>query len=104
MKPAQPEKSNIVRLLRRNRARIIRLAARYGASDVRIFGSVARGDPGRANDLDLLVRMEPGRGLLDLVGLWQDLEEFLGVKVDLITDGGVSPHLRDRIYGEAISL
>jgi predicted nucleotidyltransferase len=87
--------------LRRRRGEILRLAAKYGASNVRLFGSVARGQAHARSDVDLLVRMERGRGLLDLVGLWQDLEELLGVKVDLLTDGGVNRHLRKRIYEEA---
>ena len=52
--------------------------------------------------MDFLVDREEGRNLLDLVGFWQDLEELLGCRVDVITDGGVSPHLRDRIYKEVI--
>jgi len=48
--------------------------------------------------------MEPGRSLLDLVALWQDLEDLLGTSVDVLSDGGVSPHLRERIYAEAILL
>jgi predicted nucleotidyltransferase len=48
--------------------------------------------------------MEPGRSLLDLVGLWQDLEDLLGTHVDVLSDGGVSPHLRERIYAEAVPL
>lgn len=71
---------------------------------MRVFGSAARGDADTASDVDLLVEMEPGRSLLDLVGLWQDLEDLLGRHVDVLSDGGVSPHLRDRIYAEAVPL
>jgi hypothetical protein len=69
-----------------------------------VFGSVARGDAQADSDIDLLVEMEPGRSLLDLVGLWQDLEDLLGTHVDVLSEGGVSPHLRDRIYADAIAL
>ena len=69
-----------------------------------VFGSAARGDARPGSDLDLLVDMEEGRSLLDLVGFWQDLEGLLGYRVDVITDGGVSPYLRDQIYAEAIPL
>jgi uncharacterized protein len=55
-------------------------------------------------DVDLLVEMQPGRNLLDLVGLEQDLEDLLGTDVDVLSDGGVSPHLRERIYAEAVPL
>ncbi len=54
--------------------------------------------------MDILVDMEEGRSLLDLVGLWQDLEELLKCRVDVLTDGGISPYLKDRIYAEAIPL
>ncbi len=71
---------------------------------MRVFGSAARGDTDQTSDVDLLVEMEPGRSLLDLVALWQDLEDLLGTRVDLLSDGGVSPHLRERIYAEAVPL
>ena len=90
--------------LRARREEILRTATKHGARNVRLFGSAARGDAGPASDLDFLVEMEEGRSLLDLVGLWQDLEALLGCKVDVLTDGGISPYLRDRIYAEATSL
>lgn len=90
--------------LQARRADVLALAARRGARNVRVFGSIARGDAGPTSDVDLLVDVEPGRSLLDVVGLWQDLEALLGCKVDLVTDGGLSPHLRDRILVEARSL
>ena len=71
---------------------------------MRVFGPTARGDAGTTSDVDLLVEMEPGRSLLDLVGLWQDLEELLGTRVDVLSDGGVSPYLRERIDAEAVPL
>ena len=91
-------------LVRVKRNEILRLASKYGARNIRIFGSLARGEAGPDSDLDLLVTMEEGRTLLDLVGLWQDLEEMLGRKVDVISDGGLSPHLRERILAEAVAL
>ena len=91
-------------LLEQRRNEILTLAARHGARDIRVFGSVARGESGPASDVDFLVDMEEGRNLLDLVGFWQDLEELLGCRVDVITDGGISPYLRERIYTEAIPL
>lgn len=90
--------------LLRQRAAILALASRYGARNVRVFGSVARGTAGPDSDVDLLVDVEPGRTLLDVIGLWQDLQSLLGRKVDLLTDGGISPYLRDRIYAEARAL
>jgi predicted nucleotidyltransferase len=91
-------------LLESRRNEILDLAATYGAKNIRVFGSVARGEGGPGSDVDLLVDMEKGRNLLDLVGFWQDLEELLGCRVDVITDGGISPYLRERIYAEALPL
>ena len=94
----------IKELLESRRNEILDLAGRYGAKNIRVFGSAARGEGGPGSDVDLLVDMEKGRNLLDLVGFWQDLEELLGCRVDVITDGGISPYLRERIYAEAIPL
>ena len=91
-------------LLKAKRNDILRIAASHGARNVRVFGSVARGEADDTSDLDFLVDMEEGRSLLDFTGLWLDLQELLGRKVDVISDGGISPHLRDRIYAEAVSL
>jgi len=83
------------------RAAVLRLAAQHGARDVRVFGSVARGDAGPGSDLDLLVDFEPGRSLLDQVALTQDLEQLLGTHVDVVTEDGLYWLLRRRIMGEA---
>lgn len=90
--------------LNKHRAAILRVAAEHGARNVRVFGSVARGTGSGASDLDLLVAMEPGRSLLDLVALNQDLEGVLGRPVDVVTEGGLSPYLGDAILAEAIAL
>jgi uncharacterized protein len=71
---------------------------------VRVFGSVARGEAGSESDVDLLVDVDPGRSLLDLVAFWQELEELLGHRADVITDGGISPYLKERIHAEAVPL
>jgi hypothetical protein len=80
------------------------LAVRHGVVRVAVFGSVARGEATAASDLDLLVDMAPGRSLLDLIAFEQDLSEALGQRVDVVTEQGVSPYLRDAICAEAISL
>lgn len=100
---AEPTRIDLERL-RVRRKEILVYAASHGARNVRVFGSTARGEAGVTSDVDLLVEMEPGRSLLDLVGLWQDLEDLLGTHVDVLSDGGVSPHLRERIYAEAVPL
>lgn len=91
----------IERLLAEEREEILRLAASRGARNVRVFGSVARGEAKENSDIDLLVDVEAGRSLLDIVGLWLDLEILLGRKVDLLTEGGVNRHLRETILTEA---
>lgn len=91
-------------LLKAKREEILAIAAKHGARNIRIFGSVVRKEAGPTSDVDFLVEMEKGRSLLDLVGLWQDLEDLLGCKVDVLTDGGLSPYLRERIYAEAVPI
>ncbi|HLG20741.1 MAG TPA: nucleotidyltransferase family protein [Bdellovibrionota bacterium] len=83
------------------RGKILELAERHGATNVRIFGSFARGEARPDSDVDILVSMKPGRSYFDFVALWQDLEELLGRKVDVVSDRGISPYLRDRILSEA---
>jgi hypothetical protein len=90
--------------LRARRSEILSLAAHYGARNVRVFGSVARGDDRADSDIDLLVDVEPGRSLLDVIGFEQDLSELLGRRVEVLTDGGLSPYLQQQILAEAASL
>ena len=91
-------------LLALRRESILHLADLHGARNVRVFGSVARGDATKESDVDFLVEMDEGRSLLDLVGLWQDLQDLLGRKVDVISEGGISPYLRAKILAEAVPL
>ena len=88
-------------LLKSRREEILRIAARHGASNVRVFGSVARGEAGENSDIDLLVDLEKGRSLLDRVGLMVELEDLLGRKVDVVTEQGLYWLLRRRILKEA---
>ena len=87
---------------RRNEIR--KIASRHGARDIRVFGSRARGEATESSDLDLLVEMEPGRSLLDLIAMEQELEESLGFHVDVLTPGSISPYIRETIDREAIPL
>jgi len=80
---------------------IRRIARNHGAVRLRVFGSRASGAVTESSDLDLLADFEPGRDLLDLIGLKQDLEALLGCRVDVVTEAGLSPYLRDRILSEA---
>ena len=87
-----------------HRRAILDLAVRHGARNVRVFGSMARGEAGPKSDVDLLVDIEPGRSLLDVIALEQDLEALLGRSVEVLTDGGLSPYLRQRILAAAAAL
>lgn len=91
-------------LLAPRRSAILALAARHGAENVRVFGSVARGDAGPQSDVDFLVRMSNGRSLFDLVGFKQDVAELLERNVDVLTEGGISPYLKDDVLRAAIPL
>lgn len=95
---------SICELLQEKREEILRIAAQHGASNVRIFGSVARGEAKPDSDVDFLVELESSRSLLDHVALVQDLEDLLGRKVDVATDKGLRERFRDRIFKEALPL
>jgi predicted nucleotidyltransferase len=84
-------------LLCEKREEILPLAAKYGAHNVRVFGSVARGEADEHSDIDFLVTMEPGRSLLDLGGLQYELESLLGCHVDVVTERGLRARMRDRV-------
>lgn len=86
------------------RDEILRIAAKYGAHDVRIFGSVARLEDREDSDVDLLVEFEQGRSLLDHAGLVLELEELLGRTVEIGTPKGLRPRFRERILKEAVPL
>ena len=90
--------------LRSRREAILEIACRYGAHDVRVFGSVARGDTTEESDLDILVRFEPERSLMDHGMLIEDLQELLHVKVDVVNEGGMRDRFRARVLREAVPL
>lgn len=86
------------------RSDILDVAARHGAHNVRVFGSVARGEAGELSDVDFLVSLEKGRSLLDLSGLLLDLQELLGCEVDVVPDDSLHWYIRDRVLREAMPL
>ncbi len=92
---------DLIRRLQENRAEILRLAAERGAYNVRLFGSVVRGDAGPESDVDFLVNMEPNRSLFDLGGLLMDLRDLLGYEVDVVTEAGLRSCIRQRVLDEA---
>lgn len=94
----------VVELLRTRRDEILRIAAKHGARNVRVFGSAVRGEAGEHSDVDFLVDLEPGRSLLDHAGLILDLQELLGREVDVLTENSIYWLLRRRILKEARAL
>ena len=94
----------IEELLRERREEILQIAARHGAHNIRIFGSVVRGEARPDSDVDFLVDMEPGRSLFDMGGLLMDLRDALGCKVDVVTERGLKRRIRERIIKEASPL
>ncbi len=91
-------------LLRQKREVILQLAARHGARNVRVFGSVARGEAGPSSDFDFLVERGPVTTAWFPAGLVLDLEEILGRRVEVVTEKGLNPHLRSRVLQEALPL
>mgnify|MGYP001565135356 CR=1 FL=1 len=90
--------------LREKREEILTLASRHGARNLRVFGSVARGDAGSDSDIDLLVEFEPGHGLLAHAALIRELEQLLGCKVDVASQNGLKARIRSRVLEEAVPL
>ena len=90
--------------LKAKREDILRVASQRGAYNVRIFGSVARGEAGPQSDVDVLVDLQPGRSLFDLGGLLMDLQDLLACKVDVVTEGGLHWYIRDQVLKEAVPL
>ena len=90
--------------LRERRDEIIAVARARGASHVRVFGSVARGDATEASDVDFLVDLEPGRSLMDLGGLLMDLQDLLQRNVDVVTERGLRPRVAQRVLADAVEL
>jgi uncharacterized protein len=91
-------------LLKSKRQEILAIAVQHGARNVRVFGSVARGEAGPESDLDILVEMEPGKSLLDHIALMQDLEDLLQRKVDVVSERALHWYIRDQVLAEATPL
>ncbi len=92
---------NVCDLVQKKRTEILAIAAHHGASNVRVFGSVAQ-ETSAENNLDFLVELEPNRSLLDRIGLMQDLEDLLGRKVHVVTERGLKEPFRDCILQAAM--
>ena len=94
----------IPEIIGNHKDQILALAAKYGASNVRVFGSFARGTADESSDVDFLVNLAPGRSLFDLGGLLYELQKLLGRNVDVITPAGLRPRIRDRVLKEAVPI
>jgi predicted nucleotidyltransferase len=90
--------------LKARREAILAIAGRHGADNVRVFGSVVRGEADAASDVDFLVELEPGRSLFDLGGFLMDLQEYLHCKVDVMTPAMLKLRVRERVLREAMPL
>jgi uncharacterized protein len=95
---------DIYQNLQSKREDILKIATKYGAFNVRIFGSVARREADAESDVDFLVDLEPERSLFDLGGLLMELREILGCNVDIVTENGLRQRIRERVLSEAILL
>ena len=94
----------LLETLQSQKAQILEIADKYGASNIRVFGSVARGEANGDSDIDLLVDLEPGRSLLDHIGLIQDLADLLGRSVDVATPSALHERIKDRVMQDAVPL
>ncbi|NJN20676.1 MAG: nucleotidyltransferase family protein [Leptolyngbya sp. RL_3_1] len=101
---SQPNLNPLLEQLRAKRSDIMSIATEHGASNIRVFGSVARGEANEQSDIDLLVDLEPGRSLLDHIGLMQDLEDLLGRSVDVVEPSALHKLIREQVLEEAIAL
>ena len=91
-------------LRRRSRDEILRVAETYGAHNVRVFGSIARGEQSAISDIDFLVDLDPYRSLMDLGGLQMELQEALHIRVDVSTESMLRPTVRDQALRDAVPL
>ncbi|TKJ37192.1 MAG: nucleotidyltransferase [Planctomycetes bacterium B3_Pla] len=95
---------DIAETVQNKKEQILALAAKHGASNIRVFGSVANGTAGEGSDVDFLVDMEKGRSLFDLGGLLMDLQRLLDRKVDVVTEKGLRKRIRQTVLSQAIKL
>ena len=98
------EAGDLARLLQEKREDILRIAEKHGASNVRVFGSVARGEAGPGSDVDFLVEVEPQRSLMDISSMVVELQSLLGCSVDLVEPEGLHRLVGDRVLKEAMPL
>lgn len=91
-------------VLRSKKDSILSIATMHGAKKIKVFGSFARGEDKPSSDIDVIVNLEEGRSLFDLIALKNDLEELLGRKVDVVTEESIHWYIKDKIIQEAIEI
>jgi predicted nucleotidyltransferase len=91
-------------IIKNKREEIIRIAQSYGARNLRLFGSLARGEGTGKSDIDLLIDLSPRTSLLDIIAIKQEIEELTGCKVDLVTPASLSPYIRNQVLKDAVPL
>jgi len=94
----------IEQLLKEKREEILKIALRHGAKNIRLFGSVARGEAGESSDIDILVEVGENPSPWFPGGLIADLEELLGRQVHVVTVGALHSYIRDRVLQESVPL
>ncbi len=100
-----PERFGIADIIGEHRDEIVRIAARHGASNIRVFGSAVRGEATSESDLDLLVTWDYARMTAwGSAGMWEELEALLGRPVDITSERGLNPFIRDQVLAEAVPL
>ena len=104
MESTRGKSGEIKEMLAQKREAILEIAAKHGASNVRVFGSVSRAEAGPESDIDFLVELERGRTLLDHAELYLELRQLLGHEVDVVTEKGLRPRIRDRVLKEAVAI
>ena len=95
---------SLYELIKQKRKEILSIADKYGAYNVRIFGSVARGEANENSDIDFLVDLKSGRSLWDLGGLWTELNGFLKMRIEVFTASTLKEKIRDNALNEAIKI